>query len=142
MTEIRSQLVGEFTGYNDGAVFRLTNGQIWQQRRYKYNYKYKYRPHVRIYSDGGRWMAEFDCMADPIEVVRANLLDEGTITSDFKGFDGNARFAFNSGHVWRQAEYKYCYHYAHRPTAMVVDGVNGIVLHVEGMSETVQVRRD
>lgn len=141
MSEIRSQIAGEFTGYNDGAVFRLTNGQVWQQRRYKYKYKYKYRPHVRIYQQSGKWIAEFDCMDESIEIVQANLLEEGTIISDFNGFDGGARFSFSNGRTWEQAEYKYCYHYAYRPEAVVVDGINGVVLNVAGMTEIVRVRR-
>ncbi len=90
MGEIHSRLAGAFTGYHSGAIFRLTNGQVWQQRRYKYKYKYKYRPGVRIYSEQGKRLMEFDCMDEPIEVVRATVLEEGTITSDFNGFDGSA----------------------------------------------------
>jgi hypothetical protein len=141
MSEINSQLVGAFTGYNSGAIFRLTNGQVWQQRYYKYKYIYKYRPTVRICQEGGRWPAEFDCLDEPIEVVRANILEEGVIVSDFSGFDGKSRFEFQSGRVWEQAEYKYSYHYAYRPEAVVIDGVTGVVLHVDGMSEQVGVRR-
>jgi hypothetical protein len=141
MDEIRSQLVGAFTGYHDGAVFRLTNGQAWQQRRYKYKYKYGYRPKVRIYQDQNRWLAEFDCMDEAIEVARVSILEEGQIVSDFNGFNGNSRFEFQSGSTWEQAEYKYSYHYAYRPEARVVEGMNGTVLHVDGMSESVRVRR-
>jgi hypothetical protein len=104
MSEVRSQLVGAFTGYNDGAIFRLTNGQAWQQCRYKYIYKVKYQPKVRIYQDQNRWLAEFDCMDELIEVVRVNVVEEGTIVSDFNGFHGNSRFEFESGRVWKQAE--------------------------------------
>jgi hypothetical protein len=140
MNEIQGRLAGAFTGYHGGAIFRLSNGQVWQQRRYKYKYKYKYRPQVRIYKEQGRRMMEFDCMDEPIEVVRANIVEEGTIVSDFTGFDGRSRFKFDSGRVWEQAEYKYSYHYAYRPEAIIVDGVDGVVLHVDGMDETVQVR--
>lgn len=141
MKEITSRLSGDFNGFHGGAVFHLANGQTWQQRRYKYKYKYKYRPHVRIYKQQNQWFAEFDCMDEPIEVVRVQLLEDGTITSDFKGFDGSSTFEFDSGRVWVQAEYKYSYHYAYRPRALVVDGADGIVLQVEGMSDTVRVRR-
>lgn len=141
MTEFRSQIEGEFNGYDDGALFRLTNGQVWQQRRYKYKYKYKYRPRVRVYQEQGRWFMEFDCIDEPIEVVRANVVEEGTIVSDFRGFDGSSRFQFQNGRVWQQAEYKYNYHYAHRPHAVIVEGVNGLEIQVDGMSETVRVRR-
>ena len=140
MTEIHSQVVGAFRGFNREAVFRLVNGQTWQQRRYKYSYHYKYRPHVRIYKDGGSWFADFDCMDELIEVVRVRMLEEGTIVSDFKGFSGNARFEVQSGRAWEQAEYKYSYHYAYRPSAVVVQGIGGSVLHVEGMADSVRVR--
>lgn len=141
MSEIRGQLEGAFHGFDDGAIFRLTNGQAWQQRRYKYKYKYKYRPKVRIYQEQSRWFMEFDCMNEPIEVVHVDILEEGAIVSDFNGFDGSSRFEFQSGRVWEQAEYKYSYHYAYRPHAIVVEGVDGIVLQVEGMSDQVRVRR-
>lgn len=141
MNEVAGQIEGEFTGYDDGAVFQLTNGQVWQQSRYKYKYKYKYRPRVRIYLEQGRWLMSVDCMDEPVEVTQVNLLEDGTIVSDFKGFDGNSRFEFQNGHVWEQAEYKYSYHYSYRPHAIVVDGVNGITLHVDGMSDSVRVRR-
>jgi hypothetical protein len=141
MNEIHGQLAGAFTGYHGGATFRLTNGHIWQQRRYKYKYKYKYRPHLRLYKEHGRFMMAFDCMDEPIEVVRANVLEDGAIVSDFDGFDGSSRFEFENGRVWEQAEYKYSYHYAYRPHAIVVDGVCGLVLQVEGMNDAVRVRR-
>lgn len=141
MSEIHGRLEGAFTGFHGGAVFRLTNGQVWQQRRYKYKYKYKYRPQVRIYEDHGRRLMEFDCMDEPIEVVRASIVEEGIIVSDFNGFDGSSRFEFESGRVWEQAEYKYSYHYAYRPCAIVVDGIEGVVLYVDGLNEHVRVRR-
>jgi hypothetical protein len=141
MSEISSRVAGAFTGYNDGAIFRLTNGQVWQQRRYKYKYRYKYRPKVRIYRDGPRRLAEFDCMDEPVEVVQVSILDEGVIVSDFEGFSDASRFEFQGGTIWEQAEYRYSYHYAYRPSAMVVEGVNGTVLYVDGMAECVRVRR-
>jgi hypothetical protein len=141
MTDIRSKIAGAFKGYHSGAVFRLANGQVWQQRRYKYKYKYKYRPTVRIYREGSRHMMEVDCMDEPIEVVRASIVAEGAIVSDFKGFNGGAQLEFNDGSVWQQAEHKYDYHYAHRPEAIIVDGKDGIVLSVEDIQDTVTVRR-
>ena len=70
MTEIRTKIEGEFTGFDADAIFRLANGQVWQQKRYKYRCRYRYRPNVRIYQDGGRYMMEVDCMDEAIEVVR------------------------------------------------------------------------
>ncbi len=140
--EINSQISGAFTGFNGGAVFNLTNGQVWQQRRYKYMYKYAYRPYVRIYKSAGKWVLEVQISGcPPIEVIRVSKLQSGPIVSDFKGFFQDAKFEFQNGTIWEQSEYKYSYHYAYRPEATVIDGINGTELSVDGMSETVQVRR-
>lgn len=138
---ITTKIDGEFSGFDDSAVFRLTNGQVWQQARYRYRYHYAYRPDVRIVQQGGQHFMEVPCMGDRVEVRPAQVLCQGVIVSDFEGFDGESVFEFNNGQVWKQSAYKYSYHYAYRPEAMVVDGHDGIVLTVEGMSDTVQVRR-
>lgn len=139
--EIRSKIQGAFHGYSGGAIFRLTNGQVWQQRRYRYRYKYKYRPDVRIFKDGSRYYIEVAGMNEPIEVVRIQVVCEGRISSDFSGFDGDSVFEFDNGQIWKQAAYKYSYHYAYYPEAIVVDGLNGLELHVEDMDDPVQVTR-
>ena len=141
MTEIVSRLQGTFTGYNSGMIFRLSNGQVWQQARYKYKYKYKYRPRVRVYKDGGRWFLHPDCMSDAIEVKQISVVAEGAVVSDFSGFSGESVFELENGSRWKQDEYKYNYHYAYRPHATVVSGVSGIEIHIEGMGDTVRVSR-
>jgi hypothetical protein len=60
---------------------------------------------VRLYHDQSRWFMELDCMNEPIEVVRENILEDGVIISEFNGFDRSSRFAFASGCVWEQTEY-------------------------------------
>jgi len=72
---------------------------------------------------------------------QSDFVCDGTIISEFNGFDGESVFEFNNGQVWKQAEYKYAYHYAYRPEANVRNSGNGFVLQVEGMDETVLVRR-
>jgi hypothetical protein len=96
---------------------------------------------VRVYRDGSHYMMEVAVMDEPIEVVRADIVVEGPIVSEFSGFNQDMKFEFQNGQVWEQAQYKYSYHYAYRPHAIVVNGLNGQELHVDGMSETVRVRR-
>lgn len=85
---IASRIQGAFTGYNGSMIFRLINGQVWQQRRYKYKYKYAYRPAVRIYREGGGYLMAVEGMTDPIEVVKVAIVEEGMIISDFRGYSG------------------------------------------------------
>ena len=53
------QIDGEFTGWDGETIFRLMNGQIWQQTSYSYTYHYDFIPKVLIFRTGGgtlcRW---------------------------------------------------------------------------------------
>jgi hypothetical protein len=139
---INSQIEGEFTGFNDGAIFSLTNGQVWQQKRYKYMYKYAYRPKVKIYREGSKYLMQVNLSGcEPIEVAQVQVNQKGRIVSEFKGFHTGAKFEFDNGTTWEQVEYKYNYYYFYLPTAIIVSGIRGTELSVQGMSESVLVRR-
>lgn len=58
---IETKMDGEFTGWEGTTVFKLANGQIWQQTEYAYTYRYAFRPDVLIYrSNAGKWMMKVD----------------------------------------------------------------------------------
>lgn len=46
---IESRIDGEFSGWAGESVYRLTNGQQWQQASYKYQYRYSYMPAAVIF---------------------------------------------------------------------------------------------
>ena len=46
---IKSRIDGEFKGWDGDTVFKLTNGQVWQQDKYGYVYHTAYNPEVIIY---------------------------------------------------------------------------------------------
>ena len=49
---IESRIQGEFSGWEGETIFKLINGQIWQQIDGRYKYKYKYNPKVLIFLIG------------------------------------------------------------------------------------------
>ena len=57
---IESTIAGDFEGWEGETIFKLDNGQIWQQVEYDYTYEYAYRPEVTIYrtSEGYRMKVE------------------------------------------------------------------------------------
>ncbi len=67
---IRSQIEGEFSGWEGETIFKLTNGQIWQQSSYAYTYHYAYRPEVLIYTFSGGCQLKVDGVDDTISVKR------------------------------------------------------------------------
>jgi hypothetical protein len=50
---IESTIAGDFNGWEGETIFKLDNGQIWEQAEYDYTYSYSYRPDVTIYSTSG-----------------------------------------------------------------------------------------
>jgi len=67
---IESQIDGEFEGWEGETIFKLTNGQIWQQASYDYMYHYAYMPEVIIYTTSGGYKMKVEDVEETIEVVR------------------------------------------------------------------------
>ena len=69
---VNSNIDGEFEGWDGDTIFRLMNGQIWQQSEYSYTYSYSYMPSVTIYSGSGGCILEVDGLNDSIRVTQIN----------------------------------------------------------------------
>jgi hypothetical protein len=61
---------GTFEGWDGETIFKLTNGQIWQQASYAYTYHYAYRPDVLIYKDGSVYKMKVEGVDKAITVKR------------------------------------------------------------------------
>lgn len=67
---VESRIDGEFTGWEGETIFRLVNGQIWQQASYAYRYHYIYGPKVLIYRSGAVYKMKVDGVVGEIAVRR------------------------------------------------------------------------
>lgn len=67
---IESEIDGAFEGWSGETIFKLTNGQIWQQAEYDYEYEYEYRPKVTIYRSGGQYRLKVEGMSQSVPVKR------------------------------------------------------------------------
>jgi len=67
---IESRIEGDFEGWEGETVFKLDNGQIWQQSSYAYTYHYAYRPEVLIYKTGGGYKMKMEGVDETIYVRR------------------------------------------------------------------------
>jgi hypothetical protein len=47
-----SYIDGTFKGWSGHTVYKLGNGQYWEQAGYFYHYHYAYRPHITILDNG------------------------------------------------------------------------------------------
>jgi len=67
---IESKIDDEFEGYDYGNVYKLRNGQIWQQTGSRYRYRYKYAPDVIIFRRDGSYHMQVEGMDDSVAVER------------------------------------------------------------------------
>lgn len=67
---IESRIDGEFEGWEGETIFKLMNGQIWQQVTYSYTYHYDYMPEVLIYPSQGFCMLQVEGIDKTIAVQR------------------------------------------------------------------------
>lgn len=51
-------------------IFKLTNGQVWQQENYSYFYHYSYNPRVIIYKNGNSHELQIEGLDNKIRVKR------------------------------------------------------------------------
>ena len=66
---------------------------------------------------------------------------ESHINGTFQGWDGDTIFELRNGQVWQQASYSYAYHYAYSPEVFIYSTSGGYKMIVNGVSETIYVRR-
>ncbi len=66
---------------------------------------------------------------------------ESTISGEFEGWSGETIFKLDNGQIWEQAEYDYEYEYDYRPDVTIYETSAGCKMKVEGMDETILVRK-
>ena len=67
---VESRIAGEFRGWTGDTVFKLANGQIWQQSEIGIVSHYTYNPEVTIYKDGLHYKMLVDGLNRAIQVKR------------------------------------------------------------------------
>lgn len=67
---VESKIDGDFEGWDGDTIFKLSNGQIWQQTDSAYSYHYSFMPDVIIYPSGSVWKMKVEGADDTITVTR------------------------------------------------------------------------
>jgi hypothetical protein len=69
---IESKIDDEFEGYEAGNIYKLRNGQLWEQISGRYRYRYKYAPDVIIVNRNGSYQMQVEGMEDWVTVILLN----------------------------------------------------------------------
>ena len=145
---IETRIDGDFEGWDGETIFKMMNGQIWQQSSYAYKYHYAYNPKVIIYKTSSGYVMKVDGVTETIHVEQVSTSNyfntnsqaiETQISGEFKGWDGETIFKMMNGQIWQQSSYAYMYHYAYSPQVIIYKASSGYVMKVDGVDETINV---
>lgn len=127
-----SNIDGEFEGFNEDVLFRMSDGSAWLQNEYIYWYHYAYAPKAVILKSRDNYFIKVDGISQLVAVTEIFDFIESQIDGEFQGWDGTSRYRLLNGQIWEQAEYKYEYKYAYMPKICLYQGLSGPVMQVQG----------
>ncbi len=134
----KSQIDGDFEGFDEEVLFRLVDGTFWVQDEYKYWYHYAYCPEALILQKNGRLFIQVDGQSEIVPVREIDGVIESKISGEFKGWEGETVYELLNGQVWQQSQYKYVYKYAYMPDALIYNPGGGDMMQVAGTSARVR----
>jgi len=128
----RTQIEGNFEGFDDEVLFKLKDGTYWIQDEQKHWYHYANCPKAKILRKGDRLYIQIDGQDEIAPVREACNVITSKIKGEFKGWNGKSAYELVNGQVWQQASNKYKYRYAYMPTAIIYETSSGMVMEVVG----------
>lgn len=69
---IESRIDGDFNGFKHGNIYKLANGQIWEQTEFRISVSIKISPAVTIIPTSDGYKMLVDGVSDPVRVKRLN----------------------------------------------------------------------
>lgn len=70
-----------------------------------------------------------------------SIIVKSRIRGEFHGWTGDGIYELDNGSRWQQVRYRYRYRYKYHPKAIIERKGGRYYLHVDGMNESIQVRR-
>lgn len=138
---IESRIDGEFQGWDGETIFRLTNGQIWQQAEYSYHYTYAYLPKVTIFLAAGGCRMLVEGVRETISVMQVEAI-QSRISGTFEGFRYERVYLLQNGQIWQQVSFDISIALRLSPRVIIYQGITGEWrMQVEDIGRTIRVQR-
>ena len=132
----RGKIDSDFEGFDDNAIFKMSDGSYWVQSQYTYWYHYAYRPDAAICREQGR---TYLIVADhKVQIERINDVIESRIEGEFRGWSGDTQYKLSNGQIWMQVAYKYQYTYSYCPEVIICNIGGNYICSVAGTQAVVR----
>jgi hypothetical protein len=130
---------------NDGEIFRLDDGTIWQIK-FAQQYFYAYYPNVLICPARDRLVVKGKTLR--VELLSARnaspgklpQIIESRIDGRFEGWSGETIFKLENGQIWQQASYARADSDRFRPKVVITRTGAGYEMKVEGQPSSLRVQ--
>ena len=139
--ELHTSIDGEFNGWAGETVFKLSNGQLWEQTEFDLYVTARISPSVTLTSNGGLVTLTVDSSGESVEVQQITKFYETCILNDFNGWRGDTIFEMCNGDVWQQSSLgHHTTNVSSPPNVIIYDsGFRRFKMQVEGTRKTISV---
>ena len=132
-------IMSDFSGFNYGNIYELSDARLWKQASYEVAYKYTVMPTCTIYADGAYYFMEVESMDKVIRVEPLEVISNAIIWSDFSGIQYGNTYELSNGQVWKQTSFDIKYSYKYYPSCKIYkDGYN-YMMKIEGVDKSIKV---
>jgi len=154
-----TNLVGSISGtIKQGHIFRTASGSIYEVTELTLQLVLALSPEVIVLRQGNVFKLIVDDFDEPLicsqlkspshriqkDLPREQITEdviESYIEGEFTGWDGETIFRLANGQIWQQSSYAYMYHYAYRPKVLIFKSRNVYKMKVDGVNQTINIRR-
>jgi hypothetical protein len=149
--EIHTSIDGEFNGWAGETVFKLSNGQLWEQTEFDLYVTARISPSVTLTTNGGLVTLTVDSSGESVEVQQITKFYETCILNDFNspfyftGWRGDTIFEMCNGDVWQQSSLGIQVTTVIAPPDVIIyesaarSGFRKFKMKVEGIRDTISV---
>lgn len=155
---IRSFIVSDFDGIKMGNIYRLANGQIWEQSEPYIWIHIAVIPPVTIWSSHGMYKMKVDGIDRAVGVRLVYGPDlapavsstdseallpaviESQIVSDFDGFEMGNIYKLANGQIWEQTDPRFRARIRVNPGVTIWKDGSQYSMHVDGLDPAITVR--
>ena len=138
----QSTIMNSFSGLSMGNVYKLSNGELWEQTE-AWTWAWSWSmPQVSLYTEGGVTKMKVQNIDHPVSVRRIKNFVESTITSKFEGLNSGYLYTLANGQVWKQTEAWVWVWIWFNPQVILWESYGGVIkMKVQGINHPVMVTR-
>lgn len=137
-----TQIDGAFDGYKKDRVYKMQNGDFWQQTSLDNTVASLYAPSVAIYYDLSRWELEVEGLTDITVSHLPSVLDTRLdgVSSRFTGYGPDKTYELKNGEFWQQVSSEQSAGSGYGAIVWIWEDGSSVQMHIGDEDENITVQ--